>query len=215
MAIQDLEDGVAPAASANVTVLRRRLAAVHREEARLHLELAAAIEAGCAPAEPRRPKVGSAKRLRGVAQLPSGNFRMRLHWGAKTFSSTHSTEEAAIAARTKVLVEIAAGRRGHHRSAKDVCGISPLRSWPSVAGVYFCCVPGIARVKIGTALDIARRLGELRYGVPDLVLLAHVPGGRAEEAELHRRFAPLRVAGEWFRLEADLLDHVRTLRVAT
>lgn len=196
-----------------VANLRKRLAELHRDEARLHLELAHALEVTVVEPTALETSVPSVpKKPRGVTRLPSGNYRMRVYWRGKQIGSVHPTEAAAHTARVNLLDEIASGRRGSKRSGKSVCGIRPFRSWPSIGGVYFAAIPGLERVKIGTAIDIARRLGELRYNVPDLVLLAHVPGGRAEEAEMHRRFAPLRVEGEWFKLEDDLLDHIRMLR---
>lgn len=54
------------------------------------------------------------------------------------------------------------------------------------------------------------RIEELQTGSPDeLVVLACVPQwGVKEEYALHKRFAHLRVRGEWFRPEKELLDFV-------
>jgi len=62
------------------------------------------------------------------------------------------------------------------------------------------------RIKIGYAEDVAARVKTLQTGSPvPLTLLAAFPGDRATEAALHRRYAHLRVAGEWFRADPDLL----------
>jgi len=136
-----------------------------------------------------------------------------VQYQGNVFSSTHDTPEAAEEAKQDILRRIRAGAVTQ-TSGKGaaLCRIRPLRSWPKHGGVYFCAIPGLARVKIGCAVNISRRLNELRYQVPELVLLAHAPGGRSDEQALHQQFAPLRVAGEWFRLEGDLLAHIRELR---
>lgn len=59
--------------------------------------------------------------------------------------------------------------------------------------VYFAQLPG-GCIKIGTAVNVKRRLASLKswYGrLP--VLLAVIPGGREEELATHRRFSHLRV----------------------
>lgn len=54
-------------------------------------------------------------------------------------------------------------------------------------------------VKIGYAASPTRRLAELQASSPlQLQLLVTLPGGRAEERQLHLRFARLRRHGEWF-----------------
>lgn len=55
-------------------------------------------------------------------------------------------------------------------------------------------------VKIGRAENIARRLALLQTGNPEpLRLIRVLPGGAAEEAWFHRRYAHLRSRREWFR----------------
>lgn len=54
-------------------------------------------------------------------------------------------------------------------------------------------------VKIGYAASPAQRLAELQTGNHlDLRVLASFPGTLEDEAALHRRFAILRIRGEWF-----------------
>jgi len=53
------------------------------------------------------------------------------------------------------------------------------------------------------------RLNAFRTGNPrDLKLLVSVPGGAAEEKALHERFASLRMRGEWFRPDPQLLGFI-------
>jgi hypothetical protein len=59
------------------------------------------------------------------------------------------------------------------------------------------------------------RLAALQTASPlDLRILATEPGEVVDETALHRRFAHLRVRGEWFRFEGELLDHVARVQGA-
>lgn len=59
---------------------------------------------------------------------------------------------------------------------------------------------GISPVKIGYTTDaVGTRLSHVQQGNwVQLAVLAHLPGGRADEHDLHRRFAAFHVRGEWF-----------------
>lgn len=75
--------------------------------------------------------------------------------------------------------------------------------------VYFIQAGEDGPVKIGTAEDVAARLSELQTGSPaPLQLLGYVSGGRADEQMLHRRFAALRMRGEWFSPAPELIDFI-------
>ena len=65
-------------------------------------------------------------------------------------------------------------------------------------------------VKIGWTSHPERRFKELR---PDEVL-AKVPGTLRDEQRCHVAFKHLREHGEWFRMEADLLDFIGSLDLA-
>lgn len=76
--------------------------------------------------------------------------------------------------------------------------------WPgkSPTHVYFVqCDDGMQRpVKIGIALDIKTRIGEMQVGSPHPIrLLASFVGAREVEQQLHRVLAEHRIQGEWFR----------------
>ena len=75
--------------------------------------------------------------------------------------------------------------------------------------VYFVRAGGA--VKIGRTGNLAARLRALATGsaVP-LELLAALPGGRREEARLHREWRHLHVRGEWFRADEALLRSIRS-----
>jgi Meiotically up-regulated gene 113 len=65
-------------------------------------------------------------------------------------------------------------------------------------------------VKIGRTGNLAARLKALATGsAVALELLAAVPGGARLEARLHRRWRHLRLRGEWFRADEELLRSIR------
>lgn len=80
--------------------------------------------------------------------------------------------------------------------------------WPDCAGVYF--VQSGDAIKIGTSINVRRRLVSLQTPYPP-ILLAVAAGGRTEEQELHRTFRHLHIHGEWFRAEPELLDYIASL----
>jgi hypothetical protein len=69
-------------------------------------------------------------------------------------------------------------------------------------------------IKIGTTGDYRKRLGDLTREHGPLSLLAVQQGYAAEEDEMHKRFAHLRVTGEWFRPAPDLFAWIVHLRLA-
>lgn len=73
--------------------------------------------------------------------------------------------------------------------------------------VYFVHAVAAGLIKIGIACDVFARLETLQSQTGDeLRLLAHIPGGRPRERELHAKFAADRIRGEWFRPTPALLD---------
>ena len=72
-----------------------------------------------------------------------------------------------------------------------------------------------AVVKIGRSIDPAQRIRELQTTHPEeLVLVAAVATHAALEAVIHERFQHLRTreAGEWFRLEPDLVAFIEAVQ---
>lgn len=77
--------------------------------------------------------------------------------------------------------------------------------------VYFIGCEDADAIKIGiTSNRVYERLNGAQVNCPlQLTLLAAFDGGAEAEAELHARFAHLRLRGEWFRADPELLDHIK------
>jgi hypothetical protein len=76
--------------------------------------------------------------------------------------------------------------------------------------VYFVEAIGAGVVKIGTTKSINTRLATLRVSSPHhLKLIGTIPGGRALERRLHKRYSQDRKAGEWFNYTAILASDIR------
>jgi len=66
-------------------------------------------------------------------------------------------------------------------------------------------------IKIGRTCNVRKRRKELQTGnARRLNVLATVPGDRHTERTLHLTFAHLRLDGEWFKPEPDLLQYITT-----
>lgn len=64
------------------------------------------------------------------------------------------------------------------------------------------------RIKIGTTTNLKIRL----TAIPHDELLATEPGDVMLERRRHRQFDHLRLKGEWFRADRELLDHIESIR---
>lgn len=71
-------------------------------------------------------------------------------------------------------------------------------------------------IKIGTTMNLKHRLQNVQTSHPTPIVLAgSTKGDKRLERELHRRFAALRVNGEWFREVDDLAVYVANLARGT
>lgn len=78
--------------------------------------------------------------------------------------------------------------------------------------IYFITCRQLGFVKIGRAANPQERFHNAQVGCPvELALERTCEGGRAEEAELHLRFASARHRGEWFALTPEIDAHMATL----
>lgn len=78
--------------------------------------------------------------------------------------------------------------------------------------VYFVLRLSDGLVKIGVTRRLQKRLNELRRLYGEIHLLGDQPGIAHDERHLHRIFAHLRVFGEWFELDDDVLAYTVLLR---
>lgn len=68
--------------------------------------------------------------------------------------------------------------------------------------VYFVRMRETGHIKVGIARNTQKRLDTLQTGNPeklDLLAFTVVVKGRPLEREIHRKLAPYRLSGEWFR----------------
>lgn len=79
--------------------------------------------------------------------------------------------------------------------------------------IYFVQGGNDGPIKIGyTHNDIDARLSNFQVGSPEpLTLVASAPGGRHTERAIHIRFDHLRLHGEWFEPETELLDYIASI----
>ena len=78
--------------------------------------------------------------------------------------------------------------------------------------VYFAAM-STGDIKIGFSTDVAKRMGQLFYTVPGgVTLLASFLSTPDAEAWCHRKFATLRVSGEWFRPDPELLEFIERVK---
>jgi hypothetical protein len=86
-----------------------------------------------------------------------------------------------------------------------------------VCFVYFILNEDSKAIKIGRAKDLEKRMKALQTSSPAklrLIKTVQVGGGKeAQELEksLHQRFSAIRLAGEWFKAETDLLEYISQL----
>jgi hypothetical protein len=83
--------------------------------------------------------------------------------------------------------------------------------------VYFILNEDSNAIKIGRAKNLARRMMSLQTSSPaklKLIKSVQVEGAKeAQELEraLHQQFSEMRLAGEWFKAEANLLEYISQL----
>lgn len=116
-----------------------------------------------------------------------------------------------LAARARRAIEAAIA--AYEGREPDPIGYQP-RHLRRDRFVYFIQrVDGTGPIKIGVADDVPRRLGGIQTSHPEpLHVLAVMRGGVSMERSLHERFASLRMQGEWFRPEPDLLAFIEVVR---
>ena len=85
------------------------------------------------------------------------------------------------------------------------------------AFVYFVFNADSNAIKIGKARDLEKRIRSLQTVSPSRLKLLKATQVTDEkeasllESSLHRKFAHLRITGEWFKAESELLDYLENL----
>ncbi|MEN9924059.1 MAG: hypothetical protein RL268_185 [Pseudomonadota bacterium] len=92
---------------------------------------------------------------------------------------------------------------------RELPGLPTIPRRPSV---YFVRSGKHGPIKIGFANTVRSRLHALRTAHhEELILLATMAGGAVQEQRMHEKFAHLRLRGEWFSPDEDLLCFIESL----
>jgi len=79
--------------------------------------------------------------------------------------------------------------------------------------VYFIRAGG-GPVKIGFSTNVEKRMVALQISSPhDLVLIAKVPGNKRLEKQIHKHFSHLALRGEWFEMDGELEEFIKTVAI--
>ena len=78
--------------------------------------------------------------------------------------------------------------------------------------VYFLLGAKSKRLKIGHSFQVSSRVKTLQASSPEeLALLKTIPGSKQLEAKLHEKFAHLRLHGEWFKADTEIMKYIQSL----
>lgn len=146
----------------------------------------------------------------GGARLCDGHYRDALRW-RRDFADAEvkAAMKAADDARRNAERHAELERRQREESARRNTATSWKADGPDIV-YYLQRSDGL--IKIGTSRRFAVRCATLRKQHGELRLLLSHRGDRARENAMHGKFAALRVTGEWFRPEADLLAWILKVR---
>lgn len=82
--------------------------------------------------------------------------------------------------------------------------------------VYFIANESSGAIKIGYSSDPEKRLSDLQVASPaKLRLIGRIPGGAELERQLHQKFWSLRLNGEWFKYEDELVRYIESIQSDT
>lgn len=88
---------------------------------------------------------------------------------------------------------------------------TPERMQRRTSKLYFVQAGTNGPIKIGVAIDPARRVASLQIGHPEaLRILKVIAGTSKHETQLHLRFWKSHLRGEWFKPTRDLLAYIET-----
>ena len=77
--------------------------------------------------------------------------------------------------------------------------------------MYFIQGCETQRIKIGISHDVNSRLKGIQSSEPLKLLAVIKQGGKDLERRLHQKFQDLRVHGEWFKPDPQLLEYIGAL----
>jgi hypothetical protein len=159
-------------------------------------------------------------------KLPNGgNLPSRGKAGAKKFTLNIDGELIAIRTQKSLTIQavstwlktwaspnakiVTPGNRTHSLDGEKLAHQAHF--------VYFILNEDSNAIKIGRAKNLARRMMSLQTSSPaKLRLIKSVQVAAAKEAQeleraLHQQFREIRLAGEWFKAEANLLEYISQL----
>lgn len=115
-----------------------------------------------------------------------------------------------IRAATKELAE----EKLRELTGTDGYGWGPRKIKSTEQCVYFIQGFSGGPIKIGTALNLAKRFRNIQTCSPVALRVIHaIPNtGRETERKLHKHFAAYRLHGEWFEPTPVLLEYIHKLR---
>ena len=159
-------------------------------------------------------------------KLPnSGNLPSRGKAGAKKFTLNLDGELVTIRTQKSLTIQ-AICTWIKTWASPDARLVTPGNRTHSLDGdklahqahfVYFILNEDSNAIKIGRAKDLVKRMNALQTSSPAklrLIKSVQVEGGKeAHELEqsLHKKFSETRLAGEWFKAEANLLEYISQL----
>lgn len=147
--------------------------------------------------------------LRATVRLPNGRTavkRFRLGTPVENIQAWREGTRAAV----KFIDSTTAGEQAaalKQRKKDSSTARLLLKGW-----CYLYIVSNGKAAKIGRAVNVAERLKELQTSSPEpLTLMAAAPIHASIEPYIHKRFAHLRMQGEWFRLTPQLFNFAEAL----
>jgi hypothetical protein len=157
------------------------------------------------------------QKLKGIRRTARG-WRVYGRVGGTFFSKCFPTDTALTVLKTwrhdrRTTIRARRLSREHDDAPPTLPSVDWRGLTPSVDGwcyVYF--IRAGARIKIGRAADLRRRVRELQTAhAEELSLVLSIPAHAALEGAIHQRFAHHRLRGEWFRAGADLVAFIHQI----
>lgn len=173
------------------------------------------------------PETYTLRRSLDLGKLPNrGNLPSRGKSGTKKFTLDMDGELITIRAQKSLTIQAVSAwiKTWASPSAKL---ITPGNRSHSLEGeklahqacfVYFISNEDSNAIKIGLAKNVSKRLMALQTSSPaklkliKAVQVESVKAAKALEESLHKQFCEMRLAGEWFKSEAQLLEYIKQLR---